>query len=1481
MPAPRRGAVPVSLLKYAVALAALFTVLAVQMPAQTSTTPTPLSFFKNYFITGDYAVRGVSLWREGVDGVATAQIPTLRSGGVPDNSDIVAAFLYVQTAESVDGSGIDHAKFLGYDLGEFTGPDGDPLGPFAKPLVAWENAPTPCWSVNVPGGGRKLMTYRVDVLRFLPIAADGKYNLDSTFEIKVPDAGRLFGDDDEGCRETRQTPLPRALGASLLVVYRDPTKPFSAIVIYDGAYTKRAFAKMVQPLSGFYQASDTSPAAKMTHIVGDGRPRLFEQVLLDHQLIARNPYVGAEGTVWDNPTFHNLPLAGGAASTEVTVNRLGFLSDCVTFSAMVLRTTVQDSDGDGLLDVWEKPQNPPLVDPLGNQLPNLAAMGASPVHKDLFGEIAYMYAAEGTTYGGMAKPAHSHLPAQDALNMAAESFDKAPIVNPDGTKGIKVHFDIGGNYQPPFVDPATGLAYPSLPSDCQANWQPRCAIIPVGLARGGKNISETRACPNPDDPVSGQPIECGSNPIPGQYPLYPGTVGWKTGFQMLRDAVLVDSTGMAFDYARKDMFHYVLFAHSVGIPKAACQTELPNGDLLSDFDCQENNPGFHVPRTNSGIADFPGGDVLITLGAFEDDFTRPIGTPFMQGSTLMHELGHNFELTHAGVASLDPTVEREPNCKPNYHSVMNYLYQLRGLPDASGEVQMNFSDRSVSGVNESGLFDVPLFGAPPLYRSGWYAPLAGSYLDGIANAASKHCDGSGVAAGEVPMVRVDAAGVGDAIDWNANGVLDDSVAFHQDVNFDGKPDDFEPGSNDWANLRLNQLGSRRNVGGYYVIPPPDQMYAVGPMSLDVGRGDIGRGDIGRGDIGRGDIGRGDIGRGDIGTVVGRGDIGRGDIGRGDIGRGDIGRGDIGVSEGRGDIGRGDIGRGAFGGGDLDVGGPGEPIGDIDLETAKAVAGNAPSPANELTACLTISAGLDYPICATGDAIGDLPVRLDWQAPHLDQATSYSIYRFAYNPEAVFPPAILPMNLLDTLYVGDGYPPPTTFIDNTAAPGQYFAYFVIAHFADESSSGISNFARIATPAASGSVQGVLVDSTGAPLPGVLVSIRNDSTGWTPPSVTTGTGGTFMLPNLPAGSYTFTQPAGVTRSFVLAGGEALNLGFVVVSAPPGASARITGVNLANTTLAIGGSAVPYTASLVNETAAILSVVYVQGYIDQGSASRGANGATVICGGTPEGNLPVGSCTFNWTLAASNEAGGSGTLVPGPATARFELRRYANATDSLLDTLTLPVTLVATPATATGDLTYNSKPNAPLTYVGSWTQGVAQTFELTVDLVAKTTSLSIDGTTAAVNVPFYQVEADAFNTVGVELGTTGTQRFAWDDITVETAAVPSPGLTFAGNFNSDTIGASPSISPTGGTWTISETAGTVQVQTASGNLGDKPVELTQNGGTNSVSIHGVLSPTLTTGVWKIRWKSLMAAPGNQGPFVAIAIRSGSLLVAGVEYR
>ena len=79
----------------------------------------------------------------------------------------------------------------------------------------------------------------------------------------------------------------------------------------------------------------------------------------------------------------------------------------------------------------------------------------------------------------------------------------------------------------------------------------------------------------------------------------------------------------------------------------------------------------------------------------------------MQASTLMHELGHNMERRHGGEAF-------EPNCKPTYLSVMNYLYQLRGLLDDSGKPHLDFSGSTSDGISEASLSDSRTLGRVPL-----------------------------------------------------------------------------------------------------------------------------------------------------------------------------------------------------------------------------------------------------------------------------------------------------------------------------------------------------------------------------------------------------------------------------------------------------------------------------------------------------------------------------------------------------------------------------------------------------------------------------------------------------------------------------------------------------------------------------------------------------------------------------------------------
>ena len=102
------------------------------------------------------------------------------------------------------------------------------------------------------------------------------------------------------------------------------------------------------------------------------------------------------------------------------------------------------------------------------------------------------------------------------------------------------------------------------------------------------------------------------------------------------------------NYTRLPIFHYMLMAYS------------------------QNSDG---REGSSGLGEINGNDMLITLGNWGLNSNDEPSTNTLinfQSSTIMHELGHNLGLQHGG--------SDDVNYKPNYLSVMNYLYSLYGLP---------------------------------------------------------------------------------------------------------------------------------------------------------------------------------------------------------------------------------------------------------------------------------------------------------------------------------------------------------------------------------------------------------------------------------------------------------------------------------------------------------------------------------------------------------------------------------------------------------------------------------------------------------------------------------------------------------------------------------------------------------------------------------------------------------------------------------
>ena len=188
-----------------------------------------------------------------------------------------------------------------------------------------------------------------------------------------------------------------------------------------------------------------------------------------------------------------------------------------------------------------------------------------------------------------------------------------------------MHFDVGNKYQ----NPRPSYIIPS-----------ELAAVRNTTADDRQSLPEAATCPG---------TGC-------RFPQYPGTVGWKTAYRFVRDQLL------HFPYSRKDVFHHALFAHTLGVASAK-----PD-----------------VPKSTSGVSDLLGGDLMVTLGLWDDK----VGTDFAQAATLFHELGHNLALRHGGASQI-------PNCKPNYLSSMNYLFQMGGLLNKGGVPQIDFSRQAL------------------------------------------------------------------------------------------------------------------------------------------------------------------------------------------------------------------------------------------------------------------------------------------------------------------------------------------------------------------------------------------------------------------------------------------------------------------------------------------------------------------------------------------------------------------------------------------------------------------------------------------------------------------------------------------------------------------------------------------------------------------------------------------------------------------
>ncbi len=214
-----------------------------------------------------------------------------------------------------------------------------------------------------------------------------------------------------------------------------------------------------------------------------------------------------------------------------------------------------------------------------------------------------------------------------------------------------------------------------------------------------------------------------------------------------------DSNAANILEAKKLVYRYCIFADSFGLGDNSGFARIPQGSPIGT-------------TTN---------DFFVTLG----NFPTTGGTVQQQAGTFMHELGHTLGLGHGGG---DHSV-----FKPNYYSVMNYMWQFPQNHQAPNSWKLTYSVAQLPDLFEPQLHDSIGLNPPP----GVFPIVKVPYIRPN---------------GSVAFTRLKP---GTSTDWDGNSDSNAYASVPVDINyfypsaFPATPGETLSGYSDWLNLKYN------------------------------------------------------------------------------------------------------------------------------------------------------------------------------------------------------------------------------------------------------------------------------------------------------------------------------------------------------------------------------------------------------------------------------------------------------------------------------------------------------------------------------------------------------------------------------------------------------------------------------------------------------------------------------------------------------